>query len=205
MTTFFFVRHAVTSHTGKKLSGWMEGIPLTEEGRDQAAAVADRLAEVPFKAVYSSPIDRTLETARAIAARHGLEVRTLRKLGEVEYGTWTNRPLKVLARTKLWTKVQGWPSAARFPEGETLREVQNRAVDEVDRLANEHPKDAICCVSHGDVIKLVLAHYMGVHIDLFQRIVVAPASISVLSVSDHGPAILSLNASPMTIPSGAPK
>lgn len=205
MTTFFFVRHAVTSHTGKKLSGWMEGIPLTEEGRDQAAAVADRLAEVPFKAVYSSPIDRALETARAIAARHGLEVRTLRKLGEVEYGTWTNRPLKVLARTKLWTKVQGWPSAARFPEGETLREVQNRAVDEVDRLANEHPKDAICCVSHGDVIKLVLAHYMGVHIDLFQRIVVAPASISVLSVSDHGPAILSLNASPMTIPSGAPK
>ncbi len=205
MTTFFFVRHALTSHTGKRLSGWMEGIPLTDEGRDQAATVADRLAEVPFKAVYSSPIDRALETAKAIAARQDLEVRTLRKLGEVEYGSWTNRPLKVLARTKLWTKVQRWPSAVRFPEGESLREVQNRAVDEVDRLAAEHPKDAICCVSHGDVIKLVLAHYMGIHIDLFQRIVIARASISVLSVSDHGPAILSLNASPMTIPSGAPK
>lgn len=204
MTTFFFVRHAVTSHTGKKLTGWMDGVSLTDEGREQAAAVADRLAEVPFKAVYSSPIDRTLETAKTIAARHDLEVRTLRKLGEVEYGAWTNRPLKVLARTKLWTKVQRWPSAARFPDGETLREVQNRAVDEVDRLTGEHPKDTICCVSHGDVIKLVLAHYMGIHIDLFQRIVIAPASISVLSVSDHGPAILSLNASPMTIPSGAP-
>ncbi len=205
MTTFYLVRHAVTSHTGKKLTGWMEGVPLTDEGREQAAAVADRLADVQFSAVYSSPIDRTLQTAKLIAARHGLEVRTLRKLGEVEYGTWTNRPLKVLARTKLWTKVQRWPSAVRFPEGETLREVQNRAVDEIDRLANEHPKDKICCVSHGDVIKLVLAHYMGVHIDLFQRIVIAPASISVLAVSEHGPAILSLNAAPMTIPSGAAK
>ena len=202
MTTFYFVRHALTSHTGKKLSGWMEGVPLTEEGRDQAAAVAERLVDVPLKAVYSSPIDRSLETAKAIASRHGLEVRTRRNLGEVEYGTWTNRPLKVLARTKLWTKVQRYPSGVRFPEGETLREVQNRAVDEVDRLAQEHPKDVISCVSHGDVIKLIFAHYMGIHIDLFQRLVIAPASISVLALSDHGPAILSLNAAPMSIPSG---
>ena len=203
MTTFYFVRHAITSHTGKKLSGWMEGIPLTEEGREQATAVADRLADVPLKAVYSSPIDRTLETAKAIASRHGLDVRTRRNLGEVEYGTWTNRPLKALARTKLWTKVQRYPSGARFPDGETLREVQNRAVDEVERLAQEHPKDAISCVSHGDVIKLVFAHYMGVHIDLFQRLMVAPASISVLALSEHGPAILSLNAVPMSNHSSA--
>ena len=203
MTTLYFVRHAVTSHTGKKLSGWMEGIPLTDEGREQATAVADRLADVPLKAVYSSPIDRTLETAKAIASRHGLEVRTRRNLGEVEYGAWTNRPLKVLARTKLWTKVQRYPSGVRFPDGETLREVQNRAVDEVDRLAQEHPKDAISCVSHGDVIKLVFAHYMGVHIDLFQRLVIAPASVSVLALSEHGPAILSLNTAPTPIPTRA--
>jgi probable phosphoglycerate mutase len=200
VTTFFLVRHAVTSHTGKKLTGWMEGVPLTDEGRQQAIAVAERLSDVAFDAIYSSPIDRTMQTAQAIASRHGLRVRTSRKIGEVEYGKWTDRPLKVLARTKLWTNVQRWPSAVRFPEGETLREVQTRAVDEIERLTAEHPKGTVCCVSHGDVIKLIIAHYMGVHIDLFQRIVIAPASISVIALSERGPAILSVNASPMSIP-----
>ncbi|MDQ3940859.1 MAG: histidine phosphatase family protein, partial [Actinomycetota bacterium] len=118
---------------------------------------------------------------------------------------WTNRPLKALARTKLWSSVQRWPSAVRFPDGETLREVQARAVDAVETIAQEHPKDVVCCVSHGDVIKLIVAHYLGVHIDLFQRIVVAPASISVVALTDHGPAVLSLNAAPMSIPTGATK
>ncbi|MGH2806882.1 MAG: MSMEG_4193 family putative phosphomutase [Actinomycetota bacterium] len=200
MTTFFLVRHAVTSHTGKKLTGWLDGVPLTDEGREQATAVAEQLADVKFDAIYSSPILRTLKTAEAIAARHDVQVKTTRGLGEVEYGKWTDRPIKVLARTKLWSAVQRWPSSVRFPEGETLREVQTRAVDEMERLTAEHPKATLCCVSHGDVIKLVLAHYMGVHIDLFQRIVIAPASISVIALSDRGPAILSLNASPMSIP-----
>ncbi|HET7482969.1 MAG TPA: MSMEG_4193 family putative phosphomutase [Actinomycetota bacterium] len=200
MTTFFFVRHAVTAHTGKKLSGWLEGIPLTEQGREQAARVAEALAEVPLKAVYSSPIDRTTETADAIARRHGLKVKVSRGLGEVRYGDWTDRSLKVLARTKLWSKVQRWPSGARFPNGESLREVQARALTEVERLVEQHGGETICCVSHGDVIKLVLAHYLGVHIDLFQRIVIAPASISVISVSDRGPLILSMNGMPMAIP-----
>ena len=205
MTSFFLVRHAVTSHTGKKLSGWMEGVPLTDEGRKQAEAVADRLADISFAAVYASPIDRTLETAKAIAARHDLTVRTTRKLGEIEYGKWTNRPLKVLARTKLWGTVQRWPSGARFPDGESFREVQTRAIDEIEKIAKEHPRGAVCCVSHGDVIKLLLAHYLGVHLDLFQRIVIAPASISVIALGDHGPSILSMNASPMAIPAGARK
>ena len=203
MTVFFLVRHAVTSHTGKKLSGWMEGVPLTEEGRKQAEAVADRLADTTFAAVYASPIDRTLETAKAIAARQDLQVRTTRKLGEIEYGGWTNRPLKVLARTKLWATVQRWPAGARFPDGESFREVQTRAIDEIEKIAKEHPKDTVCCVSHGDVIKLLLAHYLGVHIDLFQRIVIAPASISVFALTENGPSILSVNASPMAIPSSA--
>ena len=200
MTTFFFVRHAVTEHTGKRLSGWMEGISLTEQGREQAEAVAERLADQNFEAVYSSPIERTLETARAIASPHGIRVQSRRELGEVEYGGWTNRSLRSLMRTKLWGTVQRWPSAARFPDGESLREVQVRALAEVERIAAEHPKGKVCCVSHGDVIKLVVAHYLGVHIDLFQRIVVAPASISVISLTERGPTILSLNAMPMSIP-----
>lgn len=200
MTTFFLVRHAVTEHTGKKLSGWMEGISLTDQGREQAAQVAESLADAGFDAIYSSPIARTLETANAIAKRHEASVQTRRDLGEVEYGGWTNRQLKSLMRTKLWTTVQRWPSAARFPDGETLREVQVRALGEIEKIAADHPKGKVCCVSHGDVIKLVLAHYLGVHIDLFQRIVVAPASVSVFSLSDRGPMILSMNAMPMAIP-----
>jgi probable phosphomutase (TIGR03848 family) len=196
MTTFWLVRHGVTSHTGSRLTGWMPGVHLTDRGADEVRALADWLARVPLQAVYSSPIDRTIETARLMAAPHRLRVRTRRGLGEVEYGTWTNRPIGALMKTKLWGMVQRWPSAARFPDGETLREVQFRAVGEIERLAEEHPKEAVCCVSHGDVIKLIAAHYMGVHIDLFQRIVINPASVSVISVDPRGPYVLSLNSLP---------
>ena len=195
MTTFVLVRHAVTAHTGHKLSGWMPNLPLTSEGRAQAVAVAERLAAVRMDAIYSSPILRTVETARAIAARHDLDVTIRKGIGEVEYGTWTDRSLKSLARTKLWTTVQRFPSGARFPEGESLREVQSRAIHELERLRSEHPKHTVCVVSHGDVIRLVAAHYLGVHIDLFQRIHIGPASVSVISVGDQGPMVLTLNSS----------
>ncbi len=196
MTTFFLVRHGVTTHTNHKLSGWMPDIHLTEEGRAQAEAAAEGLAGVPLKAVYASPITRTTETARPIAERHGLAVATRRDLGEVEYGKWTNRSLKVLARTKLWSTVQRWPGGVRFPDGESLRAVQGRAVDGIEALRSDHPKQSVCVVSHGDVIKLVAAHYLGLHIDLFQRIVIVPASITVISVSDDGPRMLALNVVP---------
>lgn len=201
MTTLYLVRHAVTEHTGKKLSGWMEDIPLNDEGLEQAAAVARRLADVKLDAIYSSPIDRTLQTARAIAAPHQLSVKANKAVGEVEYGGWTNRSLKVLARTRLWAQVQRWPSSARFPDGETLREVQVRVVGAIERIVSEHPKGRVCVVSHGDPIKLIVAHYLGVHIDLFQRIVVGPASVSVISVSGAGPYILALNSLTGPVPS----
>ena len=195
MTLLYFVRHGVTDHTGHRLSGWMEDVHLSEKGREHADAVAVMLAGIRCKAVYSSPIDRTVETARPIAARHDLGVKVRRNLGEVDYGTWTNRSFRSLARTKLWTTVQRYPSGARFPHGETLREVQTRAVTEVDKLVAQHPKQAICCVSHADVIRLVVAHFMGIHIDLFQRIVIGPASVSVVGLDEDGPRILSLNTS----------
>jgi probable phosphomutase (TIGR03848 family) len=195
LTLLYLVRHGVTDHTGHRLSGWMEDVHLSEKGREQADAVAVMLAGIRFKAVYSSPIDRTVETARPIAARHDLGVRVRRNLGEVDYGTWTNRSFRSLARTKLWTTVQRYPSGARFPHGETLREVQTRAVTEMEKLVAQHPKQAICCVSHADVIRLVVAHFMGIHIDLFQRIVIGPASVSVVGLDEDGPRILSLNTS----------
>lgn len=197
MTTFFLVRHAVTSQTGHKLTGWMEGVSLTEEGHKEAEIAAKGLAHVDFDAIYSSPIDRAIETAKAIAKPHGMKVQMRRGIGEVHYGGWTNRPLKSLMKTKLWETVQRFPSAARFPDGENLREVQARAVTEIEKIAEEHPKGKVCCVSHGDVIKLIAAHYLGVHIDLFQRIVIGPASVSVISLTSHGPHILALNNCPL--------
>ena len=196
MTTLWLVRHGVTSHTGHRLSGWMPDVHLTDEGRVQADATAELLARMNLEAVYSSPIDRTRETAAAIAARHGLPVRTRRTIGEVEYGKWTNRSFKVLSRQKLWSVVQRWPSAVRFPDGETLREVQSRAIGELEKIAEQHPNGMVCVVSHADVIKLVLAHYLGIHIDLFQRIVIAPGSVSGVKLTPDGPRILSMNVSP---------
>jgi probable phosphoglycerate mutase len=196
MTTFFLVRHAVTDHTGVRLSGWAEDVHLNDKGREQAKAIAEALADVGFSAIYSSPIERTMETAQAIADAAALPIKQRRTLGEVEYGRWTNRSLKALARTKLWQQVQAFPSGVRFPDGETLLEVQTRAVAELEALRQQHPKERVCIVSHGDVIRLVTAHYLGVHIDLFQRIIVAPGSLTVIAVGDGGPRVLTVNSRP---------
>jgi probable phosphomutase (TIGR03848 family) len=192
LTTFYFVRHGVTAETGVKLSGWMD-TPLNEAGQRQAAAAASVLSEKRLKAIYSSPVARCSQTAKIVAEPHGQDVRTLDRLGEVRYGAWTDRSLKQLSKLKVWQDVQHQPSSFRFPDGETLREVQARAVDEIESLRIAHRKDAICCVSHADVIRLVFAHYLGVHIDLFQRIIVGPASISILVLGDHSPRVVCLN------------
>ncbi|MFN2526682.1 MAG: MSMEG_4193 family putative phosphomutase [Actinomycetota bacterium] len=196
MTVFVFVRHAVTNHTGKRLSGWAPDVHLSPAGRKQAEAAAEALASLPLKAVYSSPIDRAVETARPIAARHGLRVRLRDRIGEVGYGDWTDKPLKSLVRTKLWAQVQRWPSAARFPNGESLREVQARAVGEIERMRAAHPEQAVCCVTHADVIKLITAHFLGLHLDLFQRMAIGPASITAIAIQDEGPMLLTLNQPP---------
>ncbi len=196
MTTFYLVRHGLTAHTGHKLTGWASGVHLSEEGQDQAAAAADHLAKIKMRAIYSSPIERTVETAGFIASRQGLKVKIRVGLGEVHYGGWTGRSFKTLTKTKLWEQIQSFPSAARFPDGETLRETQNRAVSVLELIRTDHPKGAVCCVTHADVIRLVVAHYLGVHIDLFQRIIVDPASITVIGVSDHGPRVFNVNQLP---------
>lgn len=170
---------------------------LSEEGIRQAEIAADGLAHLDFEAIYSSPIERTMQTARAIAKRGSAQVKVRKGLGEVHYGGWTGKSMKALAKTKLWEQVQRFPSAARFPDGETLREVQSRAIAEVERIVAEHPKGKVCCVSHGDVIKLIAAHYLGVHIDLFQRIVIGPASVSVISITAQGPYVVALNNCPL--------
>jgi probable phosphomutase (TIGR03848 family) len=184
MTVLLLVRHGMTSVTGRKLTGWAPGFHLSDEGREQAERVGERLVGLPVRAIYSSPLERCRETAEPLARLTRLSVRVRPQLGEVRYGDWTGRSLAQLRRTKLWRRVQLAPSNVRFPGGESFLEVQRRAVEELLRISESHPDAVVAAVSHADVIKLVLAHFAGMHQDAFQRLVVDPGSVSVLSIAD---------------------
>ena len=192
-TTLLLVRHAVTAHTGPKLSGRMPGIDLSEEGQRQAAALGLRLAQHPIAAIYASPIDRTRQTAAAVAAHHDLEVQLLDGVLEADYGDWTGGMIADLMKTDIWKVVQRQPSRARFPNGEGLADMQARMVRTLDDVVERHPGDLVVVVSHADPIKSAIAHYTGVHLDLFQRIVVSPASVTAFSFSPHGVMMLKCN------------
>jgi probable phosphomutase (TIGR03848 family) len=193
-TTLVLLRHATTAATGTRLGGWKPGVHLDAGGRAQAEAAARRLARLPVTAVYSSPLERTRETAAVVARSHGLRVRVDRDLGEVEYGDWTDRPLSRLRRLSAWRVVQRTPSRMAFPGGGTIRGAQARAVDATERLAAAHPGGTLVLVSHADVIKAVVAHHLGMGLDLFQRLVVSPASSTVLLLPDgEHPLLLGLN------------
>jgi probable phosphomutase (TIGR03848 family) len=194
VTTLILLRHATTPATGRRLGGWTPGVHLDAAGRVQAEAAARRLAELPIAAVYASPLERTRETASAVARVHGLRVRIERGLGEVDYGEWTDRPLAQLRRLKLWRTIQQAPSRVTFPGGESIRAAQARAVEATERIAVAHPGRTVVLVSHADIIKAVLAHHLGMGLDLFQRLVIAPASSSVIMLPDgSSPAVLSIN------------
>lgn len=190
VATILLVRHATTAATGKRLGGWTRGVHLDDGGRRQADALAEELAELRISAVYASPLERTQETARPIARRHGLRVRTRRAIGEVDYGTWTDQPLGRLRQRKAWRTIQRTPSRVSFPEGESIRGAQARAVDAIEQLAAEHGDDTLVAVSHADIIKAVLAHFLGMPLDTFQRLVVAPASVSTLALSEAAPPVV---------------
>ncbi|MCB9390347.1 MAG: MSMEG_4193 family putative phosphomutase [Acidimicrobiia bacterium] len=192
----FLVRHGVTAETGAVLSGRKPGIALSEAGIAQAEATAALLSNVKFAACYASPIQRTTETAQIVAAPHGLAVVPDDAFIEAEYGEWTDVPLADLRKHPLWPVIQHTPSRAVFPGGEAMRAIQHRAVDGIERLGAAHDGEAILIVSHADVIKAILAHYLGTHLDLFQRIHVSPASISIVQLSSHGPMVACVNQRP---------
>ena len=195
MTTILLIRHAVNDFvkTGK-LAGWTEGVHLNEEGKAQAEALGARLADAPLAQIYASPIDRTMETAAAIAKSHPhLQVKENREIGEVRYGDWEGKKVSDLQRRKMWAVVQEYPSRAYFPNGETMLGVQTRIVNAIEALAREHPRQMIALVFHADLIKMALAHYLGMHLDVFQRIVISPASISTLQLGHSRPFIIGMN------------
>jgi len=197
VSTVVLVRHGLTELTGPVLAGWTPGLHLDERGRAQAAAVAERLRPVPLAAVVSSPLDRCLDTAQALlAGREELGLEVDQRLGECRYGDWTGREIKALAKDPLWRVVQQHPSAAVFPgpEGEALAQTSARAVAAVRDWDVRLGADAtwVAC-SHGDVIKAIVADALGLHLDLFQRIVVDPCSVTVIRYTGTRPFVVRLN------------
>ena len=195
MTQILLIRHAVNDFvkTGK-LAGWTPGVHLNEEGQAQAVALGKRLADTPIDYLYASPLERTMETAEAVRQHHpNLTIQQTTELGEVRYGDWEGMEINKLVGRKMWQVVQQYPSRAEFPNGETMRGVQTRAVNAIEALVNTHPRETVAVVSHADIIKMVLAHYLGMHLDEFQRIVITPASISVLSLGFGRPYVGTMN------------
>jgi probable phosphomutase (TIGR03848 family) len=189
------VRHGTTPTTGKMLPGRAPGLHLSEAGRAQADRAAERIAALakPPSAVYASPLERARETAAPIARSLGLRVRTVPGLVEVDVGEWTEKPLARLYRAREWPTVQRWPSGFRFPGGESFAEMSVRSLDAVLGLVAEHPGETIVAVSHADPIKAVVAAASGVPLDLMQRLVISPCSISALLFTAGGPVVLCVN------------
>jgi probable phosphomutase (TIGR03848 family) len=175
------------------LAGWTPGIHLNQKGRTEAQALAQRLTPAEIEAVYSSPLERALETAEIIAGPHELQVVVREGLGEVRFGRWDGQPVERLRRRRLWRAGQIAPSTMRFPGGESPREMQARVVAELENLRARHPQQTIAVVSHADVIKAAVAFYIGLPLDLFQRLVVRPASLTVLELGGPVARLLCLN------------
>jgi probable phosphoglycerate mutase len=193
MTTLLLVRHGHTDAAGKRLTGRAPGVHLNELGRRQAERLVERLDGVRIDAIVSSPLERCRETAAPLAKARGRAVDVRRAWIEVGYGEWTGRSISQLRRTKLWRRVMFAPSNVRFPGGESLLEVQGRAVDATLDIADRHARGTVLVVSHADVIRLLVAHLAGMHPDHLQRLSIDTASITAVSISDGFPRLLTVN------------
>jgi probable phosphomutase (TIGR03848 family) len=198
MPLLLLIRHGENEYTTKhKLAGHLPRVHLNERGRQQAQALANALKEAPIKAIYSSPLERAIETATPIAIARKLEVQVEGGLIEMNVGKWQGRTLKALRLNKYWKVIQHAPSRAQFPDGETFYEAQARIVAVLDAICRRHkPQDVIACVFHADPIKLAIAHYIGLSLDHFQRLACETGSVSVLYVSEMGTNLIKLNQRP---------
>ena len=193
-TTVLYIRHGQTATTGSVLPGRAKGLHLADDGRRQAEAVADRVAELKaVDAVYASPLERTRETAAPIGERRGLKVTIDKGLLECDFGEWTGRSLKELRKLPEWATVQRYPSGFRFPGGESFGEMQTRITEAVAMFIGRHTGGTIVVVSHADPIKAAVASAVGTHLDLFQRIVISPCSITTVAYGRGGPVVLNVN------------
>jgi probable phosphomutase (TIGR03848 family) len=195
MPVILLIRHGENDYVRQnKLAGRLAGVHLNDNGQKQAQALAESLRKAPVKAVYSSPLERAMETASPIAQAFDLEVQPRHGLIEVDIGEWQDARIKSLTRTKLWKLVQAAPSRMRFPGGEGFVDAQYRICRELVSITSAHtPKDLLVCVSHADPIKLAVAYFLGMPIDTFQRLSVSPASVTALYLGESGFQLLRLN------------
>jgi probable phosphoglycerate mutase len=204
-TLVLFVRHGQTPSTNQRLPGRAPGLHLSDAGRDQASAAATRVAELKrVDAIYTSPLERARETAAPIATARELKPAVDRGLLECDFGDWTGAELKKLMKLPEWRTVQGYPSGFRFPGGESFVEMQDRMVGAVGQLVARHRGGVVVCVSHADPIKAAVAHAVGAHLDLFQRIVISTCSITAVSYGMGGPVVLTVNSTGGSLAALAP-
>jgi probable phosphoglycerate mutase len=198
MPFLLLIRHGENDYTKMhKLAGRLPKVHLNAHGQKQAQALADSLTEVPIKAIYSSPLERAMETAGPIAKALGVKIQREKGLLETNVGDWQGKSLKRLYRQKHWKVVQRAPSRAHFPNGETFYECQNRVVSAIDGILSKHKEqDIVACVFHADPIKLAVAHYIGLPLDQFQKLGCETGSVTALAVGEMGALLIKLNQQP---------
>jgi len=194
MTTFLLIRHGMTDAVGKTITGRLPGVHLNEVGQKQADDLPSRLRRWKIDAIYSSPLERTLETAAPVARRLGLNVMKSEALSEVDFGEWSGMTLDELDQRPDWRLYNTFRSSTRAPGGELATEAQTRMVEQLTRYSRQHPEQIVAVFSHADTIRFALAHFLGMPTDLMHRIEIRPASISVIRLAEWGPQVLLMNA-----------
>jgi probable phosphomutase (TIGR03848 family) len=192
-TNLLLIRHAMTDWADKRLSGWLPGIHLNESGRSQAESLPGQVSAIRLAALYSSPLERARETAQPLSEAVGLTVQVRHGLIEADCGDWAGRMLEELHKEDLWPVLQVYPGGVRFPGGESFTQVQARMVAELDAIRGAHPGETVAVVSHADPLKMAVAYYTGLPLDLFHRLSISPASVSALEFTRFGPRLLYLN------------
>jgi probable phosphomutase (TIGR03848 family) len=193
MTTLLLIRHALCDPVGRSIAGRAPGVSLNQKGQQQAEGLAARLAELPISAVYSSPLERAIQTARPIAERKGLPVQQREGLNEIDFGEWTGKQLGELQPVAEWQNFNTYRSGTRIPGGETMQEVLARALNELAEVVRLHPSSMVAVVSHGDVLRSLICHFLGVSLDLMLRLEIDPASVSIVELQSYGPRVMLVN------------
>jgi probable phosphomutase (TIGR03848 family) len=193
VTTILLIRHALTDEVDRVLSGRAAGVRLNDEGRRQAAEVAQRLRDLPLDAVLTSPLERARDTAEAIAAGRGVRVQTIEALQEFDVGQWTGRAIASMDANTSWRRFNTVRSTMPAPGGELMLTVQTRVVSALLDLGERYPDGTVAVISHGDVIRAALMYFLGMPLDFVQRLEIAPARISIVRLNDWGPRVLQVN------------
>lgn len=193
MATFCLIRHAAHDWLARGLAGRLPGVSLNADGHEQAAHLAARLANAPLRAIYSSPLERAVQTAQPLAQRLNLPLQISEEINEIDFGDWTGQTFDQLNDEPQWAPFNAFRSGTRLPGGELMLEAQTRIVAHMERLRARHEGEHIALFSHGDIIKAALAYFLGVPLDVFGRLEISPASLSIIALDDYAPRILCVN------------